>query len=104
MRHGETGTVLLTTVLPGALLIPQEATFDVLDKKFVLVVGRGGVVHAREIAVAEELPHLFILRSGLRADERFLLEGLRTVSEGDHIAPVVRDAADVCAHLDIHAE
>ena len=32
LRHGETGKVLMTVPLEKALLIPQKATFDVLDK------------------------------------------------------------------------
>ena len=41
LRHGETGTILLPAYIKNALLIPQEATFDILDKKFVFVVDMG---------------------------------------------------------------
>lgn len=56
LRHGETGEILMTTALPGALIVPQAATFTVLDRTFVYVVGDDGTVHAREITIGETLP------------------------------------------------
>lgn len=38
LRHGETGNILMPVSLKNALLIPQKATFEILDKKFVYVV------------------------------------------------------------------
>ncbi|MFO0605692.1 MAG: efflux RND transporter periplasmic adaptor subunit [Polyangiales bacterium] len=99
LRHGETGEVLLTTVLPGALLIPQKATYTVLDKRFVFVVGPDDVVRAREIGVGEELPHLYVVERGLREGDRVLLDGLRRVRDGDTIAPNVRDPREVLEEL-----
>ena len=37
LRHGETGSILMKVSLDKAMLIPQKATFEVLDKKFVFV-------------------------------------------------------------------
>ncbi len=45
LRHGQTGTVVLRRVLDDALVIPQRATFEVLDKRYVYVVGQDDVVH-----------------------------------------------------------
>ena len=39
LRSGGTGTVLIPSVLDSALLIPQSATYEVQDKKFVYVLG-----------------------------------------------------------------
>ncbi|HEY8432390.1 MAG TPA: efflux RND transporter periplasmic adaptor subunit [Sandaracinaceae bacterium] len=104
LRHGETGEILLTTPLPGALQIPQRATYDVLDRKFVFVVDEDGVVHAREITVSAELPHVYVVAEGLEENDRILLEGLRKVRDGDRIEPVVRDPAEVFATLNVPAE
>lgn len=99
LRHGETGEILMTTALPHALLIPQEATFRVLDKMYVFVVDVEDVVHAREIAVGPELPHLYVVESGLEEGEHILLEGLRRVRDGDTIAQHVRAAPEVFEEL-----
>jgi len=104
LRHGETGAVLMTTVLRDALVIPQAATFEVLEKRFVFVVDEEDVVHAREIEVAEDLRNVFVVASGLDETDRILLEGLRRVNDGDAIESVDRDPAEVLDELDVPAE
>ena len=99
LRHGETGEILMTTRLPGALLIPQIATYTVLDKTFVFVVGSDNLVRAREIEIGEESPHQYVVASGLHEGERILIEGLRRVRDGDAITPNVRNADDVFAEM-----
>src|SRR5262249_7434994 len=39
LRHGQTGTVLIHRTLKDAIVIPQRATFELLDKRYVYVVG-----------------------------------------------------------------
>jgi len=103
LRHGGTGKVRIVTPLHGVLMIPQSATFEILDQRFVFVVDEEGVVHQRRIQVAEELPHLFVVAEGLADDERILLEGLRRVQDGETIRPVDREPTDVIAELDLPA-
>lgn len=105
LRHGETGTVIMQIPYTKALLIPQKATFEILDKKFVFVVDEHHKVSQREIGVAEELPHLYIVKSGLNPKDKVLLEGLRKVRDGQEIDVKNEDPATVYAHLDeVHAE
>jgi len=99
LRHGETGEILITTTLPHVLVIPQEATFRVLDVMNVFVVGEDGVVHARHITVGQELPHLYIVESGLEEGEHILIDGLRRVRDGDTIEPQMRDPHEVLEQL-----
>src|SRR6185369_15130594 len=53
LRHGETGTILMPTYLKNALIIPQKATFDILDKKFVYVVDEKGLLTAKQIEIGQ---------------------------------------------------
>lgn len=85
LRHGETGTILVPSQLKGVLLIPQGATFDILDKKFVFVVDEKGIIRTRQITVGIELPHIYTVTSGLSVNDKILVEGLRKVKNGDHI-------------------
>lgn len=85
LRHGETGTILMPSHLKNAIIIPQKSTFDVLDKKYVYVVDDKNVVHMRLITIGEELPHLYVVTSGLTAADKILLEGLGKVKDGDKI-------------------
>ncbi len=104
LRHGETGTVLMTKPLKNALIIPQKATYEVLDKRFVFVVDDKGVAHARAISVAEELPHLFVVDKGLDEHDRIIIEGIAKVRDGEAVSPHFVAASETLAHLEVHAE
>jgi membrane fusion protein (multidrug efflux system) len=104
LRHGETGNIVVTTPYPDALLIPQKATYEVLDRRYVFVVDDEGVVHSRPIGIAAELPHLFIVDEGLEETEKILVEGLRKVTDGKEIEVEFKEASEVFSELDVHAE
>ncbi len=104
LRHGETGKVLLTVPLHDVLVIPQQATFDILDKKYVFVVDDKDIVHSREIKIGEELPHLFVVAKGLNETEKVLIDGIRKVRDGDHVENHYQEPKEVMASLDLPAE
>ena len=99
LRHGETGEILMTTTLPQVLVIPQEAVYRVLDMIYVYVVDDEDVVHARQITIGQELPHLYVIPTGLEEGEHVLIEGLRRVRDGDTIEQQVRDPHEVFQEL-----
>lgn len=104
LRHGQTGKVRVSTVLEDVVVVPQKATFEVLDKRYVYTVDETSTVHSRPIVVAEELPHLFVLDGGLAPEETIVLEGIRKVRDG-HVAEVrFQDPAEALAGLEVHAE
>lgn len=85
LRHGQTGTLLINQRLSGALVIPQRATFEILDRQYVFVVGKDSVVHQREITVARELEDVYVVSGGLSAGDTFVLDGVRQVRDGAHL-------------------
>jgi len=86
LRHGETGNIRIIIPYKNALIIPQKASFEILDKKFVFVIDKNNVVHSREITIAASLPDLYIIKDGLNQNERILLEGLQKVHDNDKIS------------------
>lgn len=104
LRHGETGKILMSVPLKNALLIPQKATFDVLDKKFVFVVDEQHVVHSRPITVSAQLPQVYVVDSGLKEGERVLIDGLRKVRDGAKIEIDYKEPSEVFSHLEVSAE
>lgn len=104
LRHGETGNIQMSVPLKNALIIPQKATFEILEKKYVYVVDKDNVVHSREIILEGELPDLYVIRSGIKTDERILLEGIRKVHDGDKITFEYIDPHKAIADLKIYAE
>ncbi|KAF2520190.1 efflux RND transporter periplasmic adaptor subunit [Flavobacterium salilacus subsp. salilacus] len=104
LRHGETGNIHLTTPLKNALIIPQKATFEVLDKKYVYVITKDNKIQSREIKIAAELPHIFIISEGLSLNDKILLEGLRLVKENEKIEYKLEKPEYVISHLELYAE
>ena len=104
LRHGETGNVLVTVPFKGVLLIPQKATFEVLEKRYVYVVDKNNTIKSREITVAAEMPHLFVVKSGLTKDDKILLEGLRLVRENEKIHPKFMQPEKMLTSLELYAE
>jgi len=105
LRHGETGNVLATAPLPNALIIPQKATFEVLEKKYVYVVDKDNVVHQREITIGAELPDLYMVTSGLTEHDKIMLEGIRKVRHEDKIAHFqYEDPNSVLTRLKVYVE
>lgn len=85
LRHGQTGTLLINQTLSGALVIPQRAAFEILDRQYVFVVDKDGVAHQRQITVASELEDIYVIKGGLKAGDRFVLDGVRQVKDGEHL-------------------
>lgn len=85
LRHGETGKIWMPVQVKNSTLIPQSATYEVLDKKFVYVVDEHNAVQAREITVQYEVPHIYIVSAGLNPTDKILVEGIRKVKNGDVI-------------------
>ena len=105
LRHGETGNIVMPVELKKAIIIPQKSTFDVLDKKFVYIVDEKGVVASRQITIAHEIAHLYIVASGLEPTDKILLEGLGKVKNNEKIkfnfVPLEKELAGI---KNIHAE
>lgn len=104
LRHGQTGTVVISRKLKDAVVIPQRATFEILDKQYVFVVGEDGVVHRREIVVAEELDDIYLLKKGVTVNEKIILEGMREIRDGEKVAYEFLQPDMVIAQLKNHAE
>lgn len=104
LRHGETGNVEMTVPLKNAIIIPQKATYEVLEKRYVFVVDKNNVVHSREITIASEMPDLYIIKSGLAEQERILLEGIRKVKDNDKITYEYEDPKTVLPKLKVYVE
>lgn len=104
LRNGQTGTILIHTTLENVLVIPQRATFEILDKRYAFVVDKEGVVHQRDITIANVQDDIFVVDKGLEESDQLILEGIRQVRDGDKIEYDFRDPAEVLSHLKYHAE
>jgi len=85
LRHGQSGTVLIRETLKNVTVIPQRATFELLDRRYVWVVGKDNVVHPREIVVQNETDDIFVIKKGLEVTDKIVLEGGRQLRDGDKV-------------------
>jgi membrane fusion protein (multidrug efflux system) len=85
VRHGQRGTVKISRQLKNAIVVPQQATFEMLDKRFVYSVDKDQIAHLREITVQQELNDSFIIKTGLSGDEQIVIEGLRQIVDGGKV-------------------
>ncbi|NOT75741.1 MAG: efflux RND transporter periplasmic adaptor subunit [Cyclobacteriaceae bacterium] len=105
LRHGETGNIVAISPLKNALIIPQKATFEVLEKKYVFVVDKDNIIRQREITIAAEMPDLYVISSGVSENERIMLEGIRKVRDNDKIAEYTyEDPRTVLPRLNVYVE
>jgi len=106
LRNGQTGNVELQRTLNSAILIPQRATFEILEKRYVWVIDEEGVVHPREITVGHEKDDIFVVLKGLKVTDRIVLEGVQKVHDGMKLEekPEHRSPDEVFKQMKYHAE
>lgn len=104
LRHGQTGSIKMAVPMENTLIMPQKATFEILEKKYVFVVDEKNVVRSREITIGAEMEDLYAVTAGLADDEKILLEGLRKVRDNDKITYEYKDPKSVISSLKVYAE
>ena len=104
LRHGETGTILMLKPYKNALLIPQKAVFEIMDKNYVYIINKEGKLEQRLIKIEAEIPHLFIIKEGLQDDDKVLIEGLRKVHSGEEVKIDLKPAQVVRSELELYTE
>lgn len=104
LRHGETGNIQMQVPLRNAMIIPQKATFEMLDKRYVFVIGKDHVAKLREVIIEAEMPDLFVISKGLNEHDKILLEGVRKVSNNDKISYEFEEPKSVISNLKLYTE
>ena len=83
---------LPTALASDAVLVPQQSlTRDLAGKPNVMVVKEGDVVEKRAIEVDRAVGAFWLLKSGLKAGERVMVDGFQRVKPGDKVTAVEVD-------------
>ncbi len=104
LRHGQTGTILIHRPLKNALVIPQRATFELLDKRYVWVLDEDDVAHQTLITIKHELEDVFVINTGLDVEDKIVLEGVRQVEEGAKVEFEFRKPEEALKNQKFRAE
>ena len=86
--------------VPNAILVPQRAVQQLLDKTFVMVVGADGKSEARKIELGQQVGSYYIVKSGLSAEDTVIVEGLSSLTEGKDLAVTMVTPEDMGFSLD----
>ena len=86
--------------VPNAILVPQRAVQQLLDKTFVMVVGADGKSEARKIELGSQVGSYYIVKSGLSAEDTVVVEGLSSLTEGKDLTVTMVTPADMGFSLD----
>lgn len=73
-------------IVPDAILVPQRAIQQILDKTFVLVVGDDGKSQTRNVELGEKVGSYYIITKGVAANDKVIVEGLTKLTDGMNIA------------------
>lgn len=89
LRSGSTGAVLLPQLNENVIIIPQKATFELQDKKFVYVLDENNTAHSVGIEISPVNDgQSYIVKSGLNPGDRIVVEGVGvSVRDGMPVQP-----------------
>ncbi len=95
LRSGATGQIILPENKENVIIIPQKATFELQDRRFVYVVNDSNKIVSTPITIeANNDGKNFVVTSGLQAGQRIAIEGVGTkLADGMAITPVEPKAA-----------
>lgn len=90
LRSGSTGTVVMPVDATDVIVIPQKATFEVQDKKFVFTVDENNILHSTAIAILPQQDgQHYVVTEGLKPGDRIVIEGVgMSARDGITINPV----------------
>ncbi|MCI6294599.1 MAG: efflux RND transporter periplasmic adaptor subunit [Bacteroidales bacterium] len=89
LRSGGTGSILIPIHQKDAIMIPQKATYEIQNKKFVYVVGADNKVQSREIEVlVQNDGQNYVVSNGLKVGERIVIDGVNRLKNDMQINPI----------------
>jgi len=89
LRTGSSATVRIPTTVKNALIVPQNVTYELQDKRFVFVVDQQNKIKNIAITIMDNAPgQFYIITSGLQAGDRIIAEGANNIKDGTEIKPV----------------
>ena len=87
LRPGMLVEVRLTRGERPGLVVPEIAVQQVGTETFVWRVGPGGKVAKADVVVGGRIPGQAMIRSGLKAGDRIVTDGVGKLREGDTVEP-----------------
>lgn len=95
LRSGATGVIFIPREIYNARLVPQNATFEMQDKKFVYIFN-DSITEMREIKIDNlTYEQNYIVTEGLETGDVIVIEGVgSSVKNGMKMKPITKEEAD----------
>ena len=80
--------------IKDAVLIPQRAIQQVLEKAYVMVINAENKVEAKQVMLGSKVGSFYVVEKGVAVDETIVVEGLTKVQEGVAVQATILTAQD----------
>lgn len=92
LRSGGTAKVVFPNPLENVFIIPQAATSEIQDKKFVFISDDEGNVRRQEIKVHYVNDgQNYIVQEGLKNGDKVVIENVQNLTDGAKISPITTE-------------
>ena len=89
LRSGGTGNIIFPYTMDGIIIIPQSATVEIQDKKFVFVLQADNSVKNTEIQISNlDDGKNYLVTNGLKSGDKIVIEGVQNLHDGQAIEPI----------------
>jgi membrane fusion protein (multidrug efflux system) len=88
IRSGSSATISIPEVKESILIVPQSATYELQNKRFIFTVSQDNKVSAVPITSSpSDDGKYFFVSEGLKAGDRVIIEGVSSLRDGMTIIP-----------------
>ena len=95
LRSGGTGNVIFPYTMDGIIMIPQSATVEIQDKKFVYVLQSDNTIKNTEIQISPLSDgQTYLVTKGLKGGDKIVIEGVQSLHDGQEITPITKAEQD----------
>lgn len=92
LRSGGSGKIRLPEYHKNVLLVPQNASFEIQGKHFVYVANsENKIVNTPIEVIVGDLKDVYVVKSGLKAGDKIVVEGISGLRDGMEIKPKLAD-------------
>ena len=100
LRSGGSATVRIPTVLKNVIIIPQTATYQLQDKRFVYMLDDKNMVKNVAVKTMDNTPgQFYIVTDGLKNGDRIIVESANNLADGTKIKSAEVTAESVYKNL-----
>lgn len=87
LRSGNTGKVKISIQHANTIVIPQEATIEIQDKIYVVLLDSKNAVTRQPVVVAGKSGTDYLIKEGIKTGDRIVLKGFESLPDGATIVP-----------------